>query len=105
MKETGIGAKKYVEVGEVLEFAEVFFADPILRIATRSLLAAAPAARVEEQKRTLDRQRKTPVQKAIQLLEKEYERATKLEYVRKPLAYALYQVWRKVDSDGGSSGS
>ena len=36
--------KKYVEVGAVLEFAEGFFADPFLRIATRSLLAAAPAA-------------------------------------------------------------
>ena len=31
--------KKYVEVGAVLEFAEGFFADPFLRIATRSLLA------------------------------------------------------------------
>jgi len=36
--------KKYVEVNEVIQFAEGFFADPILRIATRSLLAAAPAA-------------------------------------------------------------
>lgn len=36
--------KKYVEVNEVLQLADVFFADPILRIATRSLLAAAPAA-------------------------------------------------------------
>lgn len=44
MKESGTGAKKYVEVNEVLEFADGFFADPILRIATRSLLAAAPAA-------------------------------------------------------------
>lgn len=44
MKENGTGAKKYVEVNEVLEFADGFFADPILRIATRSLLAAAPAA-------------------------------------------------------------
>lgn len=44
MKENGTGAKKYVEVNEVIQFADVFFADPILRIATRSLLAAAPAA-------------------------------------------------------------
>lgn len=43
-----MSGKKYVEVGAVLEFADVFFADPILRIATRSLLAAAPAAKVEE---------------------------------------------------------
>lgn len=39
-----MSGKKYVEVGAVLEFADVFFADPILRAATRAILAAAPAA-------------------------------------------------------------
>ena len=38
------------------------------------------------------------LQKAIKLLEVEYERAKKLEYIRKPLAYALFQVWKKADS-------
>ena len=42
------------------------------------------------------------IQKAIQLLEKEYERAIKLEYVYNPLAYALYQVWKKADNEGSS---
>lgn len=30
-------------------------------------------------------------------LDKEYERAKRLEYVKNPLAYALYQVWKKAD--------
>ena len=37
------------------------------------------------------------LKKAIELLESEYERAKKLEYVRNPLAWALYQVWKKAD--------
>ena len=34
---------------------------------------------------------------AIKLLEAEYERAMKLEYIKNPLAYALYQVWKIAD--------
>lgn len=37
------------------------------------------------------------LEKAIKLLETEYERAKKLEWVHNPLAWALYQVWKKVD--------
>lgn len=37
------------------------------------------------------------IDKAIELLRSEYERAQKMEYVKKPLAWALYQVWKKVD--------
>lgn len=37
--------------------------------------------------------------KAIKLLKKEYERAKHLEYVRKPLAWALYQVWKEVNHE------
>ncbi len=37
------------------------------------------------------------LEKAIELLKAEYERAKTLEYVRNPLAYALYQVWKKAD--------
>lgn len=40
------------------------------------------------------------IQKAIRLLEKEYERAIKLEYVHNPLAYALYQVWKRPTAKG-----
>lgn len=40
------------------------------------------------------------LQKALKLIEEEYERAKKLEYVRNPLAYALFQVWRKADTEG-----
>ena len=36
------------------------------------------------------------LEKAIKMLEAEYERAKKLEWVHNPLAYALYQVWKKV---------
>ncbi len=34
---------------------------------------------------------------AIKLLETEYERAKKLDYIKNPLAYALYQVWKIAD--------
>ena len=36
-------------------------------------------------------------EKTIKILQKEYERAQKLEFVKKPLAYALHRVWRTVD--------
>jgi hypothetical protein len=38
------------------------------------------------------------LEKAIELLKAEYERAKDLEYVRKPLAWALFKVWRKADT-------
>lgn len=41
------------------------------------------------------------LKKAIKLLETEYERAKKMEYVRNPLAWALFQVWKKADSEKG----
>lgn len=34
------------------------------------------------------------LEKAIKALEKEYAKAKRLPYVRNPLAYALYQVWK-----------
>ncbi|MGM9683135.1 MAG: hypothetical protein ACI3XQ_06015 [Eubacteriales bacterium] len=37
------------------------------------------------------------LQQAILLLEKEYEIAKNLPFVRNPVAYALYQVWRMAD--------
>ena len=33
-----------------------------------------------------------------EMLDEEYERAQRLEYVNNPLAYALYQVWKKVNA-------
>lgn len=39
------------------------------------------------------------LQEAIKMLETEYERAKKLEYVHNPLAFALYRVWRKADRE------
>lgn len=38
------------------------------------------------------------LEKAVKLLEEKYERAQKMEYVQKPLAWALYQVWKEADS-------
>lgn len=37
------------------------------------------------------------LQKALKLVETEYERAKKLEWVHNPLAYALFKVWRMAD--------
>ena len=37
------------------------------------------------------------LEQAIELLKKEYERAKNMEYVQKPLVWALFQVWKKAD--------
>lgn len=37
------------------------------------------------------------LEKAIELLKSEYEDAKKQPFVVKPLAYALYHTWKKVD--------
>ena len=37
------------------------------------------------------------IDEAIILLKEEYEKAKQLEFVRNPLACALYQVWRIAD--------
>ena len=37
--------------------------------------------------------------KAITLLIDELEKAQGLEFVRNPMAYALYQVWKKADEE------
>ena len=38
------------------------------------------------------------LEKAIEILKAEYERALKLEWVHNPIAYALYQTWKKADN-------
>ena len=40
------------------------------------------------------------LEQAIELLKKEYERAQNMEYVQKPLAWALFQVWKVADKRG-----
>lgn len=37
------------------------------------------------------------LEEAKALLDEEYERAKRLDYVINPLAFALYNVWKKVD--------
>lgn len=44
------------------------------------------------------------LQKAIEILETEYERAKKLLFVRKPLPYALYRVWKIADRERKDNG-
>ena len=39
------------------------------------------------------------INKAIRALEKEYEKAKNLAWIRNPLAYALYKVWKMADSE------
>lgn len=38
------------------------------------------------------------LEKTLKKVAEEYEKAKKLEYVRNPLAFALYRVWRLADS-------
>ena len=44
------------------------------------------------------------LEEAKQLLDEEYKRAFGLEYVKNPLAYALHQVWKKVDEENNGMG-
>lgn len=37
---------------------------------------------------------------AIKKLQEEYERAKKLDFIRDPVAYALYRVWRQAEKTG-----
>ena len=39
------------------------------------------------------------LEKAIRMLQTEYEKAKNLSFVRNPLAYALYKVWKVVDGE------
>lgn len=38
------------------------------------------------------------LEKAIEMLKAEYERALNLEYVKMPLAWALYHTWKNVEA-------
>lgn len=40
------------------------------------------------------------IKKAKELLEAYYEIGKATEYVRKPLAWALYQVWKQANEEG-----
>ena len=40
------------------------------------------------------------LEKIYRKIEKEYTRAQNLAYVRNPLAYALFKVWREIDKKG-----
>lgn len=37
------------------------------------------------------------IEKAIQIVREEYEKAKELSFVYNPVAYALYSAWKKVD--------
>lgn len=37
------------------------------------------------------------LRQAVNMLEKEYDKAQTIDFVRNPLAYALYQVWKEAD--------
>ena len=39
------------------------------------------------------------IKKALRLVEVEYEKAKSNAWVHNPLAYALYRVWRKADTE------
>ena len=45
----------------------------------------------------------TDLDHAITVLREEYDRATRLDFVRDPLGYALYQTWKKHDMKEGDT--
>ena len=65
---------------------------------------SAKCKRIKQKIKEL-RQNKLTLEQAKALLEEEYERAQRLDYVINPLAYALYQVWKKADKERGKNGT
>ncbi len=41
------------------------------------------------------------LEEAIEMLKTEYEKAKRQKYINNPLAYAVYQVWKKADIKRG----
>jgi len=45
--------------------------------------------------------RKPDIKEILELIKDEYERAKNLDnIIKKPIAYALYQIWRYADKEG-----
>lgn len=45
----------------------------------------------------MDELKPCPIDRAIKILRQEYEKACNNPVVRNPVAYALFQTWRRVD--------
>ena len=75
-------AKKYIEAN--------WPNDPLLRQIGINLLESLPEAD------TVD----PALRKLIKTLVAEYEKATKMDHIRNPVAYALYRVWQLADRGG-----
>ena len=43
---------------------------------------------------------KSGILDAVKMIEEEYKKAKKLDYVKDPLAFALYAVWKEIDKRG-----
>lgn len=39
------------------------------------------------------------IEDALNLVQKEYEKSKELEFVKDPVAYSLYKVWKLADAD------
>lgn len=44
------------------------------------------------------------IDKAVRTLKAEYEKAQRVEFIRNPLAYALYKVWKIIDREAIKKG-
>ena len=42
------------------------------------------------------------IESAIKYLHKQYDKALKMDYIKNPLAWALYQTWKYVDKGNGA---
>lgn len=45
---------------------------------------------------------KIDIESAIEYLHEQYDKALKMDYIKNPLAWALYQTWRYVDKGNGA---
>lgn len=82
---------KVIELSSARKFIESNWPnDPLLRQIGINLLESLPEAE------TVD----PTLQKLIKTLEAEYAKSSRMDHVRNPAAYALYQVWKRADRGG-----
>lgn len=53
---------------------------------------------------TTEKGEKMTLAKAVNLVITEYERAQKMAHIHNPIAWALYQVWKKADGEAPQHG-
>ena len=88
-KRYNIQAKRYPANKEWTDWADTDYYDEAVR-QLEQIKALGYCGRIVD---------KFSIDNVVKMIEAEYKKAQKLDYVKNPLAYALYAVWKKVDKE------